>query len=339
MTALKFGIVGTGGMAGYHAPRIQAHAETELIALCDLSVDIVNGFIKRHLSNATQDIGVYTNSQEMFDNVDLDVVLIATPHTLHFEHGMQALAAGCHVYMEKPMVTDTRQAYALSAEAKKQGKILIIGYNTPCSAAFNAIRNTIRDGSLGRLELVSGYLSQGWMTPTTGSWRQDPRLSGGGQAYDSGAHLFNSLVWSVESNPRQVSTFLDHHGTPVDINSVVNVRFENNVMASITISGNCSDGGTFMTFIFENGRIDVDGWNAEWIKAFKGGKAFDIIPADSKNTNPLDNLMDAIHGRAEARTSPINGIYQSELMDAVYTSADTGQVVTVKAQKKGSQIA
>ncbi|MBN4073946.1 Gfo/Idh/MocA family oxidoreductase, partial [bacterium AH-315-E10] len=328
MASLRFGILGTGGMAGGHAQRVQAHSETELVALCDVAEDIVEGFIERNLADASQEIAIYTDTQEMFDKADLDIVLIASPHTLHFEHGMQALAAGCHIFMEKPMVTDTEQAYKLHKEAEKQDKIVIIGYNTPCSPAFEAIRNTIRDGSLGKLELVTGYLSQDWMKLTKGLWRQKPELSGGGQAYDSGAHLLNSLVWSVESNPRQVSTFIDNHGTPVDINSVINVRFDNNVMASITVSGNCPASSSFMSFIFEDGRIDVDGWCGTWIKAFKGNEEFDIIPEDAKETNPLDNLIDAIQGKDEARTSPQNGIYQSELMDAVYKSAETGQVVT-----------
>lgn len=333
MSKIRFGIIGTGGMAGGHAKRINSHEDTELVALCDVSEEIVNGFIDRVLKDATQPFEIHTNTEKMFAEAKLDAVLIASPHTLHFEHGMQALAAGCHIYMEKPMVTNTDQAYKLRDEAKKVGKTVIVGYNTPCSTAFETIKNVINDGSLGNLELVNGYISQNWMNATKGTWRQKPELSGGGQAYDSGAHLLNSLVWSVGDNPEKVSTFLDNKDTAVDINSVINVKFKNGVLANITISGNCPTWGSFMTFIFDKGRIDVDGWTGGWIKGFKDGEEFDIVPESATETGPLKNFIDSILGRDKPRTSPQNGVYQSELMDAVYESAKTGQIVTVESRE------
>jgi predicted dehydrogenase len=327
MSLIKFGIIGTGGMARGHAKRINENKETEVTALCDVSEDIVLKFKEAALSDCKNELQIFTDTKQMFKDANLDAVLIASPHTLHFEHGMQALEAGCHIYMEKPMVTDTKQAYTLKEKAEEVGKIVIIGYNTPCSPVFETIKNTINNGDLGKLELVNGFLSQNWMNATKGTWRQKPELSGGGQAYDSGAHILNSLVWSVGSSPKRVSAFIDNHGTDVDINSVISVQFENNVMANITISGNCPEAGAFMTFIFDNGRIDVDGWTANWIKAFQNGEEIDIVPKKAKQTGPLKNLIDAILGREEPRTTPQNGIYQSELMDAIYLSAQKNEII------------
>ena len=141
----------------------------------------------------------FADPAEMYATVKPDAVVICTPHTLHHEHGMGALEAGCHVLMEKPMVTAAADAYEMKSKVEETGKVFVIGFNTACSPYFYYLREQIRSGAFGKLELVNGYLAQGWMKPTAGSWRQDPKLSGGGQAYDSGAHLFNSLCWSVES--------------------------------------------------------------------------------------------------------------------------------------------
>ena len=196
-----------------------------------------------------------------------------TPHTLHFEHGMQALEAGCHVLMEKPMVTDSGQAHQLAAAVKKTGKIFTIGYNTPCTPEFNYLRDLVRTKELGKLETVTGWLAQNWKQGTTGSWRQDPALSGGGQMYDSGAHLFNSLVWTVEQPISEVFAFVDNLDTPVDINGTVNIRFADGTLATITIVGNCPSDGAGMYLTFENGRVEVDGWGGGWIKVFRRGQA------------------------------------------------------------------
>ena len=145
----------------------------------------------------------------------------------------------------------------------------------------------VRQGTFGRLELVNGYLSQNWMKATAGSWRQNPELSGGGQAYDSGAHMLNSLVWCVESDVDRVFAFVDNHGTPVDINSVFSIRFGNGVMASIMVSGNCPSNGSHMAFVFENGRVEVDPWGGSWIKAWKGNTPIKYPHIEGEPTNPI----------------------------------------------------
>ena len=223
------------------------------------------------------------------------------------------------------MVTSADQAHELAATAEKTGKIFVVGYNTPCSAEFYYLREQIRSKALGNLELISGWLVQNWLKATLGTWRQKPELSGGGQAYDSGAHLLNSLCWSVESPVAEVYAFIDNKGAPVDINSSINIRFDNGVFASMVVGGNCPAGGAHMMLAFENGRIDIDGWGGSWIDIYEGGKKVKYPQIVESAQTPNDNFIDAILGRAEPRTTPVNGIIQSELMDAIYESAKTGQ--------------
>jgi len=314
---------------GAHAKRLLPMSDAKIVALCDVNLPQVEEFRDKHLE-ANPAIACFTDPAAMYREAKPDAVFIATPHTMHFEHGLQALAAGCHVYMEKPMVTNADDAYKLAAKAKATGKILVVGYNTSNTASFAWIRDTIRKGTLGKLELVQGFLSQGWMKATVGKWRQEPALSGGGQAYDSGAHLFNSLIWSVESRPAEVFAFVDNHGTQVDINSVTSIRFANGVLANIMISGNCPANSSFMTFVFEDGRIDVDGWSGNGLKAWKGNQPLEVTLPTEDGT-PDRNFIDAILGKAQPKTTPVNGIHQTELMDAIYESARTGKPATPKA--------
>ena len=331
MPKVRVATLGCGGMAGAHAQRFKGNKDVEIVALCDVSEDICKAFLEKHLKDYAGKPAIFTDRKKMYATAKPDGVVIVTPHTMHFEHGKEALEAGCHVLMEKPMVTQADQAYAMAELVKKTKKIFTIGYNTPCTPAMNYVRDAIRSKKFGKLELVSGYLSQDWMKGTKGSWRQKPELSGGGQAYDSGAHILNSLCWSVEGNIEEVFAFVDNHGTPVDINSAINVRFDNGVIGAIVVSGNCASGGASMHFVFENGRIDVDGWGGGWIKAFDGKGEVKVELQGTANT-PNDNFIDAILGRAEPKTSPANGIVQSELMDAIYESQKTGKPAKPKAK-------
>ena len=223
------------------------------------------------------------------------------------------------------MVTSADDAHALAAKVAATGKILVVGYNTPCTPEFVYLRDVIRSRKLGRLEMVIGHLAQNWKKPTSGSWRQDAKLSGGGQAYDSGAHVLNSLVWTVEANIKIVHAFVDNQDAPVDVNSSMNIQFDNGVLATIAINGNCTDGGSHLVYLFDGGKIEIDGWSGAWINVYKGGHRVKYPKVTGEQQWPDDNFIDAILGRAEPRTSVTNGIVQSELMDAIYESARTSQ--------------
>jgi predicted dehydrogenase len=318
-------------MAGAHARRFKSNPDAEIVALCDVDTPRVQAFIDRHLADYEPKPAIFTDPAQMYSDARPDAVSIVTPHTMHFEHGVQALDAGCHVLMEKPMVTDSGQAHDLARHVEKTGKIFVIGYNTPCTPEFRYLRNLVRNKELGRLETVTGWLAQNWRNGTRGTWRQDPSLSGGGQMYDSGAHLFNSLVWTVEQPISEVFAFVDNMDTPVDINGTVNIRFADGTLSTITIVGNCPNDGAGLYLTFDGGRVEVDGWGGSWIKVFKKGEGqLKYPPIEGKAETPNDNFISAILGRAEPQTSPRNGVIQSELMDAIYESARTGLVARPK---------
>ena len=136
----------------------------------------------------------------------------------------------------------------------------------------------------------------------------------------------NSLVWSVNSQVDEVYAMVDNHGAAVDINSSLTVRFENGVMASIVIGGNCLAAGGHMVFIFEKGRVEIDGWGGGWIKVFADGEDEEPV-LDEKKITPTDNFIDALLDLDTVRVTTEHGIIHSELMDAVYESARTKQPV------------
>lgn len=330
MDKLRVGIVGCGGFSRGHAKNIVAMSEAELVALCDISDEALDRYIEAVYGPDGSDVTRFNDMKDMYASMNLDAVFITSPHTLHFEHCMLALENDCHVLVEKPMVTSTEDAIALKKKVEEKSKILTIGYNTPCTPMFKYIRDVIRNQTFGKLELINCFLSQNWYKPTTGSWRQKPELSGGGQAYDSGAHLLNSLIWSVESAPKQVSSFLENFDSKVDINSVINVRFENGVLASIAIGGNCDTKiGSHMALMFENGRIEVDGWIGQWMKVYGPDKEEIDPKLTGKAHTTTSDFINAVLGKSEPSTSPINGLNQSMLMDAIYKSAETGTIVNL----------
>ena len=336
MSKLRIVFVGTGGIALRHSNFLKDCPDAEIVGGCDVSEENVKGLWDRTWvdGEASARPPAFTDIGRMFDQTNPEAVVICTPHTLHYEHCVQALERGCHVLVEKPMVTRAEDAYALRKAVKEAGTTFVIGFNTPCSAEFAYIRGAIRDKTLGDLQQVCGFLAQPWLRilDRLGGWRLNPELSGGGQAYDSGAHILNSLCWSVESDVAKVQAFVDFRGQTVDVNSNINVLFANGVMASIVISGVSESQGSHMSFIFSDGRIDVDGWSAKWMKVFdrQGEVKYPQVPDELNAGSAAKNFIDAILGRSESRTSVENGVVLTELMDAIYESAQTGAIAEPK---------
>ena len=329
MDKIKIGLIGCGAISRMHVNRIKERKDAEITAICDVKEEQIEWF--RGQTGVNGSVPAYTDIKKMYANEDLNAVIICTPHTMHFQHAMDALDRGLHVFLEKPMVTNSEHAKELAEKADKTGKILTVGYNTSATPVFSYLKRIIDENRFGKLELVNGYLCQNWLEGTKGKWRQEPELSGGGQAYDSGAHLLNSLVWSVNSPVDEVYAMVDNHGAAVDINSTLNVRFRNGVMASIAIGGNCIKAGGHMVFIFEKGHVEIDGWCGGWIKVFADNEETEPSFDEQQEINPTGNFIDALLERDTVRVTPEHGIIHSQLMDAVYESAEKKRPVCFTA--------
>jgi predicted dehydrogenase len=329
MTELKVAVLGCGGMCGNHVLQLAKMENVHVVALCDINHGITKTFAEKNLTDYQKKVSHYTDYHRMFKESDVNTAVIASPHTLHFDHACAALNAGLDVFLEKPMVTSVDQAYALKEKVEETGKLLVVGYNTPCTLNFQYLRRVIRNKGLGRLELVNGFISQNWISYTEGAWRRDPKLSGGGQAYDSGAHILNSLIWSVESGIDQVFSYADFQNLEVDVNTATSVRFKNGVLACIVIGGNCASDGGHMSFLFEGGRIDIDGWEGKWMHVFQGSE--EILPNHTgENISPIHSFVRVICEKGEAAANVEHGVMQSELLDAIYASAARNRPINPK---------
>ena len=103
-------------------------------------------------------------------------------------------------------------------------------------------------------------------------------------------------------------------------------------MASILINGTSRALCGNMSFVFSKGRIDVDGWGAQWMNVYDadGQVKYPAVTEDMNAGEPAQNFIDAIHERVEPRTCVENGIVMSELMDAIYEAGRTGETVMPK---------
>jgi predicted dehydrogenase len=324
-------MIGCGGMARYHG-RIwtQQVPEAEIVALTDPDSQNLALFASEIYNN--QHVPpTYADHRAMLAEAKLDAVMIISPHAYHFQQAMDAIDAGCHVLIEKPMVIRTEEAQTLIAHAEANKKIISVAFPGPFSVEFQYIRNLIASGELGDVYLVNGVCAQPWIKFVGGTWRSVAALSGGGNMYDSGAHMFNAMLYLTGLSAQEVFAFVDNKGQDVDIIGSVALRFTKGALGSAIVSGDASVFEQGIYIQCTNGSVKCSIYGGEmqvWI-----GKERVKYPQVPQTTSLQQNFIDCIKGRATTPSPAHLGLRQARLMDAIYESARTGQMVKVIADE------
>lgn len=329
---LNFALVGCGGMGKWHARELKKMAsETKVVALCDPQ-PAQTAAVRQEFFPDAAEYADYAALLGDAGRLKLDAVVLVTPHTLHHEQAKAALQAGLHVLVEKPMVTRSEDAYDLWRTVEATGKQLAVTFQAPYTAEYQYLKQLRDSGRWGKVQVIQGWLAQGWLKGTAGTWRQKPELSGGGQMYDSGAHVLNGMMWLMNEPVVEVACFYDRCGSPVDINGVAIAKFASGALGSIAIGGN-SPGWNVRVSVQTDRLQAVTGPHGGFLEITGDPELkYPHVPASSVPGafTVYRNFVSALQGK-EALQVPVRyGVLLSALMDALYESADTGKVVKVK---------
>jgi len=140
------------------------------------------------------DVEVTDDSALVFADASVDAVVVATPTSTHFDLVRQALEAGKHVLVEKPMTDDVRDAERLCEIAERSGRILMVGHVFVFNAASQLAKRYLVDGDLGRIYYIS-------MTRTNlGPIRVDVNA-----AWDLASHDIALASYWLDAQPESVS--------------------------------------------------------------------------------------------------------------------------------------
>jgi predicted dehydrogenase len=319
---VKLALVGCGGMCRTHVANLRDIPEAEVVALCDIVPAASEKLLKERF-DGNKSIRRYDSIEKLIKDPPkgLRGLILVTPHTTHFGQAMLALENGYDVLCEKPMVTSSAHAKKLAAQIKKTGRHFQIAFQAPFTAEFAYIRELIQNNALGELQTVTAYSCQMWMNGTYGGWRHDPKMSGGGQMYDTGAHLFNAIAWLIDRPAVEVFCRLDKKGMAVDINAAITIQWEGGVLGAVTISGNTPGWQEGIWVSGDQGRV-VTGIHGGRLEHYDAkGRLIRYPRVTHANFNPDQNFVHCLLGVAEPRCGVRYGILHSWLMDALYESA------------------
>jgi predicted dehydrogenase len=197
---IKGSIIGLGKMGLSHAAIFGAHPEVDLVAVCDTSSLVLNGFKK--FSN----VAVYSDYQQMIQTENPDFTVIATPTKLHYPMVKYAMETGLHIFCEKPFMLNLHQGKEIVKLASDKGLVNQVGFHNHFIGTFRELRRLLTTNIIGELVHFNGEAYGPVVTKKKGrTWRSNSD-DGGGCLYDYASHVIN-LIQEVIDRPAKV------HGT------------------------------------------------------------------------------------------------------------------------------
>ncbi|MES2143044.1 MAG: Gfo/Idh/MocA family oxidoreductase [Pseudomonadota bacterium] len=196
---LRIGLIGTGFMGKAHvfgfavAPRVfELPFDLDLHTVADITDDAAARAAKTlGFAHATADW------RTIMANPEIDLVSITAPNALHKEMSLAAIAAGKHVYCEKPLAPLAADALDMTLAAEAKGVKTQVGFNYLCNPMVQLARQMIAAGELGEIRGYRGLHAEDYMADAAGpyTFRHDP--AGGGALADIGSHALATAEFLV----------------------------------------------------------------------------------------------------------------------------------------------
>lgn len=194
---LRVGICGSG-ISKVHIEGYQKVAGVEVAAIAGPDVERCQAVADRY--GIPQ---VFDDYHDMLD-LGLDAVSIAVPNKYHMSITLDALAAGCHVLLEKPLAIDVAEGERIVAAARESDHIVMMAFNRRYLGNALVLKNFVDAGTLGDIY----YAKAGWTRcagiPGFGGWFTTKSLSGGGPLIDLGVHMLDLALYMM-GYPRPVT--------------------------------------------------------------------------------------------------------------------------------------
>lgn len=277
---IKAGIVGCGKVAHLHAQALQNLQFADFRAVCSRSIQKAYEF-----SDQYSVLG-YSDVQEMIAVERLDLVIICTPHPNHLEPTLDALVAGAHVLVEKPLASSLEDCDAMIKAAKTHGKKLGVISQRRFYEPVMRVKKAIDDGKIGRPVLgtinMLGWRDENYYKsdPWRGSWEHE----GGGVLVNQAPHQLDVLQWLMGDIEEVYGSWanLNHPYVEVEDTALAIVKFKGGGLGNIIVSNSQKPG------IY--GKIQIHGSNGASVGVQPEGGAMFVAGMSSIAEPPVNDL-------------------------------------------------
>lgn len=344
MSKPHIAVIGVGGMGSYHARSIAESEHMELAAACDIVPDKAESIAERYETKA------FYNHADLIAAGVCDAVLIATPHYAHTTIGIDALQAGLHVLVEKPISVHKADCERLIAAHTNESQVFAAMFNQRTDPCYQKVRRIILDGELGELQRVNWIITDWFRTESyyrSSDWRATWQGEGGGVLLNQCPHNLDLLQW-ICGMPVMVQGFCKlgkYHDIEVEDDVTAYFEYENGATGVFVTTTGEAPGTNRLEITGDRGKIVVEKGTITFIRTEESVHEFcrtsdslfgtpDVwniaVPVPNRggqHREILHNFADAIAGKAALIAPAREGIHSVELANAMLYSSLQGTPV------------
>lgn len=347
---LRIGIIGAGTISKRHLNGFRQNPNAEVCAICDVNEATAKA--------RAEEFGIpsyCTDPMQILEDSAIDAVSIVTPTFTHKDLVIAALEHGKHVLCEKPPALNAKEAALCEETAKKTGKLLMYGFVVRFSKETAFLKDYVDSGALGKIYYAE--VARMARSFRIGGWFTNKELSGGGALIDSVIHQLDTVLYimgypqvhsvkgftsnEIADLPYKmkgvaggwVSADSNHYSYEVESLAGGLIRFKDGSNLYIKTSwalNTCKPGVQIELCGTEGGAMqNSDG--VRLIRADESGYYLESTPVLREEFNMFDREMDHFVSccldKTQCIIKPEEGTGIMQIIDAIYTSAETGKEV------------
>ena len=346
MDKVRLGIIGMGGMGNAHLRYLQKDEikRCDVVALCD--VDPAR--LEKH-----PDYRHFSDSSSLIRSGEVDAVLIATPHYDHTTIGIEALDAGLHVLVEKPISVHKADCERLiAAYERNRPRIFSAMFQMRTTPVYQKIRQLVQAGELGEIRRTNWTITAWFRTEAyyaSGGWRATWKGEGGGVLLNQCPHNLDLFQWicGMPSKVRAFCGFGKYHDIETEDDVTAYFEYPNGATGVFIASTGEAPGtdrleiaGDRGKLVYEDGKLtftrneeSASSFSKSCSDGFQRPAVWNVqIPIPEGNSGHAvitQNFVDAILDGSPLIAPAEQGIHSVEMANAMLYSAWTDSTVSL----------
>lgn len=277
----------------------------------------------------------YGDVAAMLADPEVQAVYIPTPNALHATQTIQALEAGKHVLVEKPMALTVADATRMVDTARQRGLQLGIGFHLRHHPVHQALKRRLLDASSGPIVYAQAQFCSNSQIPFD-RWQMDPTVAGGGAIMGLGVHMIDLLRYLTDQQVVSVSAVADGPaaGRPVEALLLGTLTFDGGAYGQIVASRRLPNSLNNVTVYTEQMRLVGEDTNSMQpsgrLVVTQGAETTMVqVPLRDAYLNEIEAFSQAVAGGPAFTANGGDGLRSVEITVALLESARTGRAVNL----------
>jgi xylose dehydrogenase (NAD/NADP) len=280
---------------------------------------------------------IYSRYEALLTDPAVDIIYVPLPNHLHHFWAMQALKAGKHVLIEKPLACNAKQAVDMASAAEDAGRLLMEAFMYRFHPRSRRIKQVVAEGRIGAPCLVRSAFcyrmrEKDWTNKDNARLKPE---TGGGALLDVGCYSVSAARWLLGAEPTRVQAQAVYHSSGVDVSMVGSLYFPENALATFEASFISALQQTY-SVVGREGAIELPHnafipWENDAVFLLRRRDQEDgkqhVIPGADEYQLMVEHFADAVLGKTELMYSPGDSICNMRVLDALAQAARSGETV------------